>query len=59
MLAVIAAGKSNQEAAETLFISEGTVKFHVNNILNKLGADDRTEAVVIGLHRGLLRLSEP
>lgn len=59
VLTVIAAGNSNQEVAETLFISEGTVKFHVNNILTKLGAADRTEAVVIGFQRGLLRLPTP
>jgi two-component system NarL family response regulator len=56
VLAAIAAGSSNQEVAEDLFIAEGTVKFHVNNILTKLGASDRTEAVVLGLQRGLLRL---
>lgn len=56
VLAAVASGKSNQEVAEALFIAEGTVKFHVNNILTKLGAADRTEAVVIGLQRGLLRL---
>ncbi len=56
VLTLIAAGNSNHEVADTLFISEGTVKFHVNNILTKLGAADRTEAVVIGFQRGLLRL---
>lgn len=58
VLGTIATGKSNLEAADALFISEGTVKFHINNIVTKLGADDRTEAVVIGLQRGLLRLAE-
>ena len=58
VLIEIARGKSNQEIAVALFIAEGTVKFHVNNILAKLKAADRTEAVVIGLTRGILRLSE-
>jgi DNA-binding NarL/FixJ family response regulator len=55
VLTKIAAGRSNGEIAHDLFISEGTVKFHVNNILTKLGADDRTQAVVTGLRRGLIR----
>jgi two-component system, NarL family, response regulator len=39
-----------------LHISEGTVKFHVNNILGKLGAEDRTQAVTLGLQRGIIHL---
>ena len=55
----IASGKSNRDIGETLFIAEGTVKFHVNNIFAKLAVNDRTEAVIIGLQRGILRLEEP
>lgn len=49
-------GLSNQEIATALSISEGTVKFHLNNIFAKLGVDDRTQAVVTALKRGLVRL---
>jgi DNA-binding NarL/FixJ family response regulator len=58
VLGAIALGKSNGEVADTLFISEGTVKFHATNIFAKLGDADRTDAVVIGLSRGILRLPE-
>ncbi len=51
----LARGKSNQEVAETLFISEGTVKAHVKAILAKLDARDRTQAIMTGIRRGLLR----
>jgi DNA-binding NarL/FixJ family response regulator len=52
----IAAGKSNKEIATLLFVSEGTVKTHVLNIHNKLGVDDRTQAVVVAIQRGILRI---
>jgi len=52
----IAAGKSNKEIAALLFISEGTVKTHVLSIHEKLGVGDRTEAVVIAIKRGILRV---
>jgi len=55
VLECLAKGKSNQEVAETLFISEGTVKAHVKAILSKLEARDRTQAIMIGIRRGLLR----
>ncbi len=45
---------TNKEIAEALFISERTVKFHVSAILDKLGAGNRTEAVTLAAHRGLL-----
>lgn len=48
-------GRSNREIAETLFISEGTVKAHIKAILSKLDARDRTQAVSIALRRGLVR----
>lgn len=56
VLELIAKGMSNREIAGTLFIAEGTVKFHVINILNKLNANDRTMAVTIALQRGVIFL---
>ncbi|MEM9906125.1 MAG: response regulator transcription factor [Cyanobacteria bacterium P01_D01_bin.44] len=56
VLKLLTKGKSNQEIAKALSISEGTVKFHVNNILSKLGVSDRTQAVVTALKRGITRL---
>ena len=56
VLALISRGKSNKEAAQLLFITEDTVKMHVKNILQKLQASDRTQAVVIALQRGFLNL---
>jgi DNA-binding NarL/FixJ family response regulator len=56
VLRLIAAGKSNKEIAGLLFISEGTVKTHIINILNTLGVRDRTGAVVAAIRRGILRL---
>ena len=47
VLQLIAAGHSNQEIARNLFISESTVKTHVSNLLSKLGAKRRTQAVTI------------
>ncbi len=58
ILAQMAGGKSNARIAEALSVSESTVKFHVNHILLKLDADNRTEAVVTALQRGLVRLAE-
>jgi two-component system, NarL family, response regulator len=56
VLKLIARGMSNKEVAGALFITEGTVKFHVINILNKLSAKDRTMAVTIALQRGIIFL---
>ncbi|NJL64126.1 MAG: response regulator transcription factor [Methylacidiphilales bacterium] len=53
-LQLIAKGKSNQEIATILHITEGTVKFHVNNILAKLQVRDRTQAVLTVMNRGIL-----
>lgn len=55
VLRLIAGGKSNREIGAALSIAEGTVKAHVNNILNKLNANDRTQAAMIALQRGLFR----
>jgi DNA-binding NarL/FixJ family response regulator len=54
VLALVAAGRSNKEIASRLFISTKTVSVHVSNILAKLGAAGRTEAVAIARRRGLL-----
>jgi DNA-binding NarL/FixJ family response regulator len=54
VLRLIAQGNSNKEIADRLSMSQDTVKGHVKNILNKLGANDRTHAVTIGLKRGIL-----
>jgi two-component system, NarL family, response regulator len=56
VLRLIAAGNPNKEIARQLFIAEETVKSHVTNILSKLGANDRTHAVTIGLKRGIIEL---
>ncbi len=49
-------GRSNKEIGADLGISEGTVKAHVNSLLGKLGAADRTQAVTLALQRGILHL---
>jgi DNA-binding NarL/FixJ family response regulator len=54
VLQLIVDGCSNSEIAERLFITVGTVKTHVRNILNKLCADDRTQAAVRALRSGLV-----
>lgn len=56
VLQQLAKGKSNQEIATALTMSEGTVKFHINHVLQKLGAADRTQAVLIALKRGFAYL---
>jgi two-component system, NarL family, response regulator len=56
VLRVMADGKSNKEIAKALGITEGTVKSHVNAIMRKLDASDRTQAVTGALKQGLLRL---
>ncbi|MGB7417161.1 MAG: response regulator transcription factor [Thermosynechococcaceae cyanobacterium] len=53
-LELIVAGKSNAEIADHLFVTVGTVKTHVHNILHKLGVDDRTQAAVRALRAGLV-----
>jgi DNA-binding NarL/FixJ family response regulator len=52
----IVAGKSNKEIATALFISEATVKTHINNLLSKLGVTDRTQAATMALQRGIVHL---
>lgn len=58
ILALVAAGNSNKRIAGRLGITEGTVKGHLNSILGKLAADDRTEAVTRAVRRGILRLDQ-
>jgi len=58
VLNLMVLGNNTRTLAEALHISEGTVKFHVNNILQKLGVKDRTQAVIVALRRGLARLSD-
>jgi DNA-binding NarL/FixJ family response regulator len=56
VLRLIAAGNANKEIAAQLSITEETVKSRVKSILDKLGANDRTHAVTIGLKRGIIEL---
>ena len=56
VLRLMVRGLCNQEIAGALFIAESTVKFHVNHILSKLNAGDRTQAVITALKRGLASL---
>lgn len=52
----IVAGRSNKEIAADLFISEATVKTHINSLLGKLGVTDRTQAATSALQRGIVHL---
>jgi DNA-binding NarL/FixJ family response regulator len=56
VLQMLAAGLGNKEIASRLDISDHTAKFHVGSILGKLGAASRTEAVALGIRRGLVLL---
>jgi DNA-binding NarL/FixJ family response regulator len=56
VLTLIALGNANKQIADMLSISEATVKSRVTNILSKLGANDRSHAVTIGLKRGIIEL---
>jgi len=56
VLQSIAGGNRNRDIANVLFISEETVKVHIKHIMEKLGAGDRTEAVAIGIRRGIIHL---
>jgi DNA-binding NarL/FixJ family response regulator len=56
VLQLIAAGNSNKQIADRLFVAEATIKSRVTNILSKLGASDRAHAVTIGLKRGIIDL---
>ncbi|HUA01281.1 MAG TPA: response regulator transcription factor [Candidatus Aquilonibacter sp.] len=56
VLRQIAGGNRNRDIAEKLFITEETVKVHIKHIMEKLGAADRTQAVAIGVRRGIIEL---
>jgi two-component system, NarL family, response regulator len=56
ILKLISTAKTNQEIAEVLYITAGTVRVHVHTILHKLGASDRKQAVTIAIHNNLLDL---
>jgi len=56
VLRLVAAGNRNKEIAGRLFIAEETVKVHLKHIMDKLGANDRTEAVAIAARRGIIQL---
>jgi two-component system, NarL family, response regulator len=56
VLRSMAQGMSNAEIAAALSIGEGTVKSHVNRILNKLDVSDRTQAVIVAVKRGIVNL---
>jgi DNA-binding NarL/FixJ family response regulator len=58
VLRLISRGLHNSEIAERLYVTERTVKFHVSSILAKLGADNRTEAVVLAARQGLIRMPD-
>ena len=56
VLRLVATGRSNKQIASLLHISEHTAKFHVGSVLAKLGASSRTEAVSLGILRGLVAI---
>ena len=56
VLRLIAAGNANKQIADQLKITEETVKSRVKSILSKLGANDRTQAAMIGMKRGIIEL---
>ncbi|NVM57011.1 MAG: response regulator transcription factor [Desulfobacterales bacterium] len=58
VLLLICRGMANKEIARELCITVKTVEWHVTNVLGKLGADNRTQAVVIALEQGLLGPAE-
>jgi DNA-binding NarL/FixJ family response regulator len=52
----LAGGNRNRDIGDLLFVSEETIKAHVKNIMEKLGASDRTEAIAIAVRRGIMQL---
>ncbi|MFY9741526.1 MAG: response regulator transcription factor [Candidatus Sulfotelmatobacter sp.] len=56
VLRLIAAGNSNKQIADQLFVAEATIKSRISNLMSKLGASDRAHAVTIALKRGIIEL---
>ena len=56
ILRQLAEGNRNRDIADKFFIAEETVKAHLKHIMEKLGANDRTQAVAIGVRRGIIQL---
>jgi DNA-binding NarL/FixJ family response regulator len=56
VLILVAKGSANKEIAEELHISNSTVKTHIASIFQKLGTNDRTEAVTMALRKGIIKL---
>ena len=54
ILTLLVTGKTNKEIAGQISVSEGTVRFHVSNILSKMGASNRTEAASLALQQGIV-----
>lgn len=57
VLGLLGKGFNNRTVADTLGISENTARIHVSRILQKLNVDDRTQAVIEAIHRGLIHMS--
>ena len=55
MLRLIASGSTNAEIAESLYLSEATIKSHVHSILSKCHLRDRTQAIILAYETGLVR----
>ena len=58
VLKTLARGFSNKEIAQTLFLTETTVKGYVSTVLSKLGVSDRTQAALIAVRHGLVKMEE-
>jgi DNA-binding NarL/FixJ family response regulator len=56
VLQEVGGGNRNRDIAKRLFISEETVKVHIKHIMEKLGANDRTQAIAIAVRRGIVQL---
>jgi DNA-binding NarL/FixJ family response regulator len=56
VLRIVARGLSNKEIGSALNVVEGTIKIHLTNILAKLGVSDRTQAILVAVKRGIIRI---
>jgi two-component system NarL family response regulator len=56
VLGLVVKGLSNRKIGDALSITEGTVKIHINNILSKMGVEDRTQAATAAVRRGIIHL---